>query len=46
MGLYVALMYYMVTATDPTVPPEPVSAIMHFAADDAGRPCAQRPGMV
>jgi hypothetical protein len=37
MGLYVALMYYMVTATDPTVPPEPVSAIMHFAADDAGR---------
>ena len=37
MHLYVALMFYMFTSTDPTVPPEPVSAIMHYGADDAGR---------
>ncbi len=37
MDLFIALMFYTVASTDPTVPLEPVSAIMHFAADDGGR---------
>jgi hypothetical protein len=33
----IALMFYAIIASDPTVPLAPVSAIMHFADDAAGQ---------